>query len=117
MKLDFVIEILLTEDRQKTHHGPELFGPMTTTIPTTSSATRSSRRKRRQAGVPGLRLRDPDGPGRRQAEDAIDKRHGILLDTKTAPLRGDYFKDATGHGWIGTAGVKEVSEDLLKKLS
>jgi adenylate kinase len=53
-----------------------------------------------------------------QDEDAIDKRHGIYYDAKTGSLAAvNYFKERTKViGVDGTAGVKEVSEDLLKKL-
>ncbi|NTW07357.1 MAG: adenylate kinase [Syntrophaceae bacterium] len=54
-----------------------------------------------------------------QDVDAIDKRHGIYYDTKTGTLAGvNYFKERTKVIIVdGSAGVKEVSEDLLKKLA
>lgn len=49
---------------------------------------------------------------------AIDKRHDIYYDTKTGTLAGvNYFKERTKVIVVdGRAGVKEVSEDLMKKL-
>ncbi|MEN6621983.1 MAG: adenylate kinase [Smithella sp.] len=49
---------------------------------------------------------------------AIDKRHDIYYDTKTGTLAGvNYFKERTKVIAVdGRAGVKEVSEDLMKKL-
>ena len=49
---------------------------------------------------------------------AIDKRHGIYYDTKTGTLAAvNYFKERTKVIIVdGRAGVKEVSEDLMKKL-
>lgn len=53
-----------------------------------------------------------------QDEGAIDKRHGIYYNTETGTMAGvNYFKErATVIGVDGLPGVKEVSEDLLKKL-
>jgi adenylate kinase len=53
-----------------------------------------------------------------QDTDAIDKRHGIYYDTKTGTLAAvNYFKQRTKIIAVdGKVGVKEVSEDLLKKL-
>jgi adenylate kinase len=53
-----------------------------------------------------------------QDESAIDKRHNIYYDTETGTMAGvNYFKErATVIGVDGLPGVKEVSEDLLKKL-
>jgi adenylate kinase len=53
-----------------------------------------------------------------QDEAAIDKRHGIYYDTETGTMAGvNYFKErVTVIGVDGLPGVKEVSEDLLKKL-
>jgi len=50
---------------------------------------------------------------------AIDKRHDIYYDTKTGTLAGvNYFKERTAVIAVdGRAGVKEVSDDLLKKLA
>ncbi len=50
---------------------------------------------------------------------AIDKRHGIYYDTKTGTLAAvNYFKKRAKIISIdGSVGVKEVSEDLLKKLA
>ena len=53
-----------------------------------------------------------------QDEAAIDKRHNIYYDTKTGTMAGiNYFKERVKViGVDGLPGVKEVSEDLLKKL-
>lgn len=53
-----------------------------------------------------------------QDESAIDKRHNIYYDTQTGTMAGiNYFKErVTVIGVDGLPGVKEVSEDLLKKL-
>ena len=53
-----------------------------------------------------------------QDEGAIDKRHNIYYDTTTGTMAGvNYFKErVTVIGVDGLPGVKEVSEDLLKKL-
>lgn len=54
-----------------------------------------------------------------QDSDAIDKRHGIYYDTKTGTLAAvNYFKNRTKVITVdGSKGVKEVSEELLKKLA
>ncbi|MBN2515929.1 MAG: adenylate kinase [Deltaproteobacteria bacterium] len=53
-----------------------------------------------------------------QDEGAIDKRHNIYYDTETGTMAGvNYFKERVKViGVDGVPGVKEVSEDLLKKL-
>ena len=53
-----------------------------------------------------------------QDEGAIDKRHGIYYDTKTGSLAAvNFFKQRVKVIEVdGTPGVKEVSEDLMKKL-
>lgn len=53
-----------------------------------------------------------------QDTSAIDKRHGIYYDTKTGTLAAvNYFKERTKVIIVdGSTGVKEVSEDLMKKL-
>jgi len=53
-----------------------------------------------------------------QDEAAIDKRHNIYYDTETGTVAGvNYFKErVTVIGVDGLPGVKEVSDDLLKKL-
>ncbi len=53
-----------------------------------------------------------------QDTSAIDKRHGIYYDTKTGTLAAViFFKERTKVIIVdGSAGVKEVSEDLMKKL-
>lgn len=53
-----------------------------------------------------------------QDEGAIDKRHNIYYDTETGTTAAvNYFKErVTVIGVDGLPGVKEVSEELLKKL-
>ncbi len=53
-----------------------------------------------------------------QDEAAIDKRHNIYYDTETGTVAGiNYFKErAVVIGVDGLPGVKEVSDDLLKKI-
>lgn len=53
-----------------------------------------------------------------QDTSAIDKRHGIYYDSKTGTLAAvNYFKERTKVIIVdGSTGVKEVSEDLMKKL-
>jgi adenylate kinase len=50
---------------------------------------------------------------------AIDKRHGIYYDTKTGTLAAvNFFKDRTKVIAVdGSVGVKEVTEELMKKLA
>jgi adenylate kinase len=61
-----------------------------------------------------------------QDEEAIDQRHNIYYDTETGTMAAViFFKDlsAKNHGWPkiveldGRPGVKEVSAELLAKLS
>ena len=61
-----------------------------------------------------------------QDEEAIDKRHGIYYDTETGTMAAvNFFKDLSGkNGGVpkiidldGRPGVKEVSAELLTKLS
>jgi adenylate kinase len=61
-----------------------------------------------------LTTRDDD-----QDAAAIDKRHDIYYDTETGTLAAvNYFKERTKVVKVdGHSGVKEVSEDLLQKLS
>ncbi len=68
----------------------------------------------------GLKTRSDD-----QDEDAIDKRHNIYYDAETGTMAAvNFYKklsaDNSGAPRIieldGTAGIKEVSEDLLSKL-
>jgi len=66
-----------------------------------------------------LKTRDDD-----QDENAIDKRHNIYYDTVTGTMAAiNYFKELASRdnkpkiiGLDGKPGVKEVSDDLLKKL-
>jgi len=53
-----------------------------------------------------------------QDTSAIDKRHGIYYDPQTGTLAGvNYFRERTKVIIVdGRSGVKEVSEDLMKKL-
>ena len=76
-----------------------------------------------QAGLRVLaQLANDHRPGFARADDqdsaAIDNRHGIYYDTKTGTLAAvNYYKERTKVIIVdGRAGVKEVSEDLMKKL-
>ena len=68
----------------------------------------------RVCGCKDLTIRADD-----QDSVAIDKRHNIYYDTKTGTLAAvNYFKERTKVISIdGSASVKEVSEELLKKLA
>jgi adenylate kinase len=67
----------------------------------------------RVCGAENLKARADD-----QDESAIDKRHGIYYDTKTGSLAAvNFFKQRVKVIEVdGTPGVKEVAEDLMKKL-
>lgn len=119
MKLDFVIEILLDRKIAKQRiMGRRLCAndnnhPNNIFIDAIKPAEKDGKPVCRVCGCETLTARADD-----QDEDAIDKRHGIYYDTKTGSLAAvNYFKERTKViGVDGTAGVKEVSEDLLKKL-
>lgn len=119
IKLDFVIEILL--DRQTSKNrimGRRLCAvdnnhPNNIFIEAIKPAEKDGKFVCRVCGCETLTARADD-----QDEGAIDKRHNIYYDTKTGTLAGvNYFKERVKVIEVsGVAGVKEVSEDILKKL-
>ena len=119
MKLDYVIEILL--DRQTSKNrimGRRLCAtdnnhPNNIFIDAIKPAEKDGKQVCRVCGCETLTARADD-----QDEGAIDKRHNIYYDTKTGTLAGvNYFKERVKVIEVsGVSGVKEVSEDLLKKL-
>jgi len=119
MKLDFVIEIIL--DRQTSKNrimGRRLCAtdnnhPNNIFIDAIKPAEKDGKMVCRVCGCETLTARADD-----QDEGAIDKRHNIYYDTKTGTLAGvNYFKERVKVIEVsGVAGVKEVSEDILKKL-
>jgi adenylate kinase len=119
MKLDFVIEIIL--DRQTSKNrimGRRLCAvdnnhPNNVFIDAIKPAEKDGKFVCRVCGCETLTARADD-----QDEGAIDKRHNIYYDTKTGTLAGvNYFKERVKVIEVsGVAGVKEVSEDILKKL-
>ncbi|MFA5180349.1 MAG: adenylate kinase [Syntrophales bacterium] len=119
MKLDFVIEILL--DRQTSKNrimGRRLCAtdnnhPNNIFIDAIKPAEKDGKPVCRVCACETLTARADD-----QDEGAIDKRHNIYYDTKTGTLAGvNYFKERVKVIEVsGVAGVKEVSEDILKKL-
>ncbi|HOF04092.1 MAG TPA: adenylate kinase [Syntrophales bacterium] len=119
MKLDYVIEIIL--DRQTSKNrimGRRLCAndnnhPNNIFIDAIKPAEKDGKLVCRVCGCETLTARADD-----QDEAAIDKRHNIYYDTKTGTLAGvNYFKERVKVIEVsGVPGVKEVSEDLLKKL-
>ena len=119
IKLDYVIEIVL--DRQTSKNrimGRRLCAtdnnhPNNIFIDAIKPAEKDGKLACRVCGCETLTARADD-----QDEDAIDKRHNIYYDTKTGTLAAvNYFKARVKVIEVdGTPGVKEVSEDLMKKL-
>ena len=119
IKLDFVIEILL--DRQTSKNrimGRRLCAvdnnhPNNIFIDAIKPVEKDGKLVCRVCGSENLTARADD-----QDEVAIGKRHDIYYDTKTGTLAGvNYFKERVKVIAVdGLPGVKEVSEDLLKKL-
>jgi len=120
IKLDYVIEIIL--DRQTSKNrimGRRLCAndnnhPNNIFIDAIKPAMKDGKMVCRVCGCETLTVRADD-----QDEAAIDKRHNIYYDTKTGTLAGvNYFKERVRVISVdGLPGVKEVSEDLQKKLS
>jgi len=120
IKLDFVIEIIL--DRQTSKNrimGRRLCAtdnnhPNNIFIDAIKPAEKDGKMVCRVCGSDKLTARADD-----QDEDAIGKRHDIYYDTKIGTLAGvNFFKERVNIIEVdGLPGVKEVSEDLLKKLS
>ncbi|MDD5167689.1 MAG: adenylate kinase [Syntrophales bacterium] len=119
IKLDYVIEILL--DRQISKNrimGRRLCAtdnnhPNNIFIDAIKPAEKGGKTVCRVCGCEALTTRADD-----QDADAIDKRHNIYYDTKTGTLAAvNFFKERVKVIEVdGTPGVKEVSEDLMKKL-
>jgi adenylate kinase len=120
MKLDYVIEILLAREiAKKRIMGRRLCAtdnnhPNNIYIDAIKPAEKDGKFVCRVCGNDKLTTRADD-----QDEAAIDKRHGIYYDTQTGSLAAvNYFRErAQVIGVDGAPGVKEVSEDLLKKLA
>ncbi len=120
MKLDYVIEILLDREiAKKRIMGRRLCAvdnnhPNNIYIDAIKPVMKDGKMVCRVCGSDKLTTRADD-----QDEAAIDKRHGIYYDTKTGTLAGvNYFKERVKVIEVdGTPGVKEVADDLLKKLS
>lgn len=119
MKLDFVIEIILAREiAKKRIMGRRLCAtdnnhPNNIYIDAIKPAMKDGKMVCRVCGDDRLTTRADD-----QDEAAIDKRHGIYYDTTTGTLAGvNFYKERVKViGVDGAPGVKEVSEDLLKKL-
>ncbi len=119
MKLDYVIEILLAREiAKKRIMGRRLCAndnnhPNNIYIDAIKPVMKDGKMVCRVCGGDKLTARADD-----QDEDAIDKRHGIYYDTKTGTLAGvNFFKErVTVIEVDGTPGVKEVADELLKKL-
>ncbi len=119
IKLDIVIEIDLDRETAKkrimgrrlckmdNNHPNNIF------IDAIAPNTSGGKTVCRVCGCEELSTRADD-----QDSAAIDKRHGIYYDTKTGTLAAvNFYKERTKVIIIdGRAGVKEVSEDLMKKL-
>jgi len=120
IKLDYVIEIVLDRETSKKRiMGRRLCAtdnnhPNNIYIEAIKPATKDGKMVCRVCGNDKLTARADD-----HDEAAIDKRHGIYYDTKTGTLSAvKYFKDRVKViELVGLPGVKEVSEDLIKKLS
>lgn len=120
MKLDYVVEIDLDRDTAKkrimgrrlcktdNNHPNNIF------IDAIKPHEHEGKTVCRVCGCEDLSARADD-----QDTNAIDKRHGIYYDTKTGTLAAvNYFKDRTKVITVdGSKGVKEVSEELMKKLA
>jgi len=119
MKLDFVIEIILAREiAKKRIMGRRLCAtdnnhPNNIYIDAIKPAMKDGKMVCRVCGDDRLSTRADD-----QDEAEIDKRHGIYYDTTTGTLAGvNFYKERVKViGVDGAPGVKEVSEDLLKKL-
>ncbi|HOD30049.1 MAG TPA: nucleoside monophosphate kinase, partial [Smithellaceae bacterium] len=120
IKLDYVIEIDLDKDTAKKRiMGRRLCKmdnnhPNNIYIDAIKPHEHDGKTVCRVCGCEDLSTRADD-----QDTSAIDKRHGIYYDTKTGTLAAvNYFKNRTKVITVdGSKGVKEVSEELLKKLA
>jgi adenylate kinase len=119
IKLDYVIEIDLDRETAKkrimgrrlckmdNNHPNNIF------IDAINPHSHEGKMVCRVCGCENLSTRADD-----QDTNAIDKRHGIYYDTKTGTLAAvNYFKARTKVITVdGRMGVKEVSEELMKKI-
>jgi adenylate kinase len=120
MKLDYVIEIDLDrESAKKRIMGRRLCKmdnnhPNNIYIDAIKPHEHEGKTVCRICGCEDMSTRADDQDG-----TAIDKRHNIYYDTKTGTLAAvNYFKERSKVISInGRVGVKEVSEELLKKLA
>jgi len=119
IQLDYVIEIVLDRETSKKRiMGRRLCAndnnhPNNIFIDAIKPAVKDGKTVCRVCGGEKLTTRADD-----QDEAAIDKRHNIYYDTKTGTLAAvNYFKKRVKVLEVnGLPGVKEVSEELLKKL-
>lgn len=119
IKLDIVIEIDLDRETSKKRiMGRRLCRidnnhPNNIYIDAIKPHTHDGKTVCRICGCEDLSTRADD-----QDSEAIDKRHGIYYDTKTGTLAAvNFFKERTKVIVVdGRPGVKEVSEDLIRKL-
>lgn len=120
IKLDYVIEIVLDRDASKKRiMGRRLCAndnnhPNNIYIDAIKPAVKDGKMVCRVCGSDKLTTRADD-----QDEAAIDKRHNIYYDTATGTLAAvNYFKKrVTVFEVDGRPGVKDVSEELLRKLN
>lgn len=120
MKLDYVIEIVLAREiAKKRIMGRRLCAndnnhPNNIFIDAIKPVEKDGKLVCRVCGGDKLTARADD-----QDEGAIDKRHGIYYDTTTGTLSAvNFYKERVKVIEVdGTPGVKEVAEDLLKKLA
>ncbi len=119
IQLDYVIEIILDRETSKKRiMGRRLCAndnnhPNNIYIDAIKPATKDGKMVCRVCGSDKLTARADD-----QDESAIDKRHNIYYDTATGTLAAvNYFKKRVKVLEVnGLPGVKDVSEELLKKL-
>ncbi len=119
INLDYVIEIILDRKTSKNRiMGRRLCAndnnhPNNIFIDAIKPAVKDGKMVCRVCGSEKLSARADD-----QDEAAIDKRHNIYYDTKTGTLAAvNFFKEKVKVIEVdGLPGVKEVSEELLKKL-
>jgi adenylate kinase len=119
MKLDSVIEIVLSRDIAKKRIMGRRLCPVENNHPNNvfidaiKPVMKDGKMVCRVCGAENLATRADD-----QDEVAIDKRHGIYYDTKTGTLAAvNYYRDRVKVISVdGTPGVKEVSQDLMGKL-
>jgi adenylate kinase len=120
IKLDYVVELLLSRDMSKKRiMGRRLCTvdnnhPNNIYVDANKPAEKDGKLVCRVCGNDQLLTRSDD-----QDEAAIDKRHDIYFDDKTGTLSAvNYFKTRVNVIELNsTAGIKEVSDELIRKLS